>query len=468
MTDEENKEFERRIGHRVNGDLPVRLLFGNRPEPEFRVPKQRSGPAISEKKAEIRAFVAQLVQVQYIPAVRTAQTALEVVEDMVQRELSVTEQDADYVAALARIRELHEPILAQIAGALEASLSDLLPDVKGVRIEVEERGYRSMGATKLIVDDGNPTDLALKGDGVQSLAAISLIRHYAAETARSEALILAVEEPEAHLHPSGVHALRAVLEDISAKQQVVVTAHSPLLVNRLDVASNIIVKQTRATPAKSVGELRETLGVRTSDNLEGADVILVAEGAEDGIALRALLADRSERLRQALASGALHIQPLYGAGKLHYVLGMVRDSLCLTHALLDDDEAGRQAADKARRLGFLAPGDQTFTSRTGAAESEIEDLYDVAIYREAVRSNFNVDSAANVGQAKKLKWSSKMRLRFRSAGQAWDDEIEAALKRVVADAVAESPSTALSAPGEAVMTALVDALHRKLSAARAA
>ena len=311
MTEEENRKLEDVIGHRLNQDLPVRLLFGKEAEPDFSVPKQRSGPKISEKKEEIRTFVAELVQVQYISAVRTAESALEVVDNLMRQELSALTRNATYAAALKRIDELERPILDAIAGTLSTSLSELLPDVRAVRIEAQSRRMlRQPGDTRLIVDDGNPTDLALKGDGVQSLAAISLMRHYAAKTGLSEALILAVEEPEAHLHPRGVHALRAVLEEISRTQQVVITTHSPLLINRLDLASNIIVERAKARPAESVRELRAVLGVRTSDNLDGADVVLVVEGTEDKIALAAILASRSKRLRAAIESGALQLVPL--------------------------------------------------------------------------------------------------------------------------------------------------------------
>jgi putative ATP-dependent endonuclease of the OLD family len=56
----------------------------------------------------------------------------------------------------------------------------------------------------MVVDDGTATDLQLKGDGVQSLAAISLIRHVSEERSGERELVLAIEEPEAHLRPRAV------------------------------------------------------------------------------------------------------------------------------------------------------------------------------------------------------------------------------------------------------------------------
>jgi putative ATP-dependent endonuclease of the OLD family len=109
----------------------------------------------------------------------------------------------------------------------------------------------------VIVDDGTATDLTLKGDGVQSLAALALTQHYSRERARAREFILAVEEPEAHLHPRAIHRLRDTLRETASTQQVIITTHSPLFVNRLDLSSNIIVRKNRAQPGRSVQELRE-------------------------------------------------------------------------------------------------------------------------------------------------------------------------------------------------------------------
>jgi predicted ATP-dependent endonuclease of OLD family len=48
------------------------------------------------------------------------------------------------------------------------------------------------------VDDGTETSLALKGDGVKSLAALSLLKEKEKLLGTS---IIAMEEPESHLHP---------------------------------------------------------------------------------------------------------------------------------------------------------------------------------------------------------------------------------------------------------------------------
>jgi putative ATP-dependent endonuclease of OLD family len=98
--------------------------------------------------------------------------------------------------------------------------------------------------------------LARKGDGVQSLAALSLMRQVS-DAAPGRQLILAIEEPESHLHPTANHQLKAVLAAIARTSQVIMTTHCPLFVDRTNVKSNIVVHNRRAVPAKSVREMRD-------------------------------------------------------------------------------------------------------------------------------------------------------------------------------------------------------------------
>ena len=61
--------------------------------------------------------------------------------------------------------------------------------------------------------------------------------------------------------------------ELSERHQVVITTHNPIFTNRLDVHQNIIVRQSRAYPAKSVKDVRDVLGVRLDDNLSSAEVV---------------------------------------------------------------------------------------------------------------------------------------------------------------------------------------------------
>jgi putative ATP-dependent endonuclease of the OLD family len=252
-----------------------------------------------------------------------------------------------------------------------------------------------------------------------------MMQHYSSVRARAREFILAVEEPEAHLHPRAIHGLRDALRETSATQQVVVTTHSPLFANRLDLSSNIIVRKNRAQPAKSVQELREALGVRTADNLASAEMVLAVEGPADEIALKALLENRSATLRSALRAGVFTIHKLHGGGKLNYLLSQLRDSLAVTHAFLDNDDQGRQAAQAAQAEGLLGVADVTMATCPGAKkESEFEDLVNAKVYSQRFSAEFGVIVEHPwINKLSKGKWSRRMPVIFEASGTIWDDDV---------------------------------------------
>lgn len=465
LTPAEIDEFHSEVGSRFNEALPISLSFGSSGRSSFRVRKR--GPsqrALSEKRSAIAQFVASRVQLQFVPAIRTGERAASIVRRMLARELASAADDPAYAEAIQKLQELQEPVLERLASSITTQLQSFLPEVKGVSIEHEEEDRVLTRGVSVVVDDGVPTDLMFKGDGVQSLAALAMMQHYSRETAKAREFILAVEEPEAHLHPDAVHALKETLRETADKQQVVITTHSPLFVNRLDVRSNIIVTKNRAAPAGSVQELRDILGVQVSDNLASAEVVLVVEGEEDETALQALLAIRDGRLGDALRDGILAITPLFGAGKINYLLTQLRDSLAASHAFLDNDDAGKAAAKAALESGLLAPADITMAMCPGEKKGcEIEDLIRPDLYVEVFRSEFNVDlSAALTKQMSKGKWSARMQRLFQASGAPWNAGVEKQAKALVAARVEAQPEFAMKQQCEGVIAALADSLEVKL------
>jgi putative ATP-dependent endonuclease of the OLD family len=132
LTEEEVEEFQEVVGSRLNGNLPIRLQFGGH-RPQFSVRKQRHSRTLSQRRAEIAGFVADKVQVQYIPAIRSAEVSANVVRSMLRRELAAAEREESYRDALERVREVQEPILERIASALSEKMRELLPDVQGLQ-----------------------------------------------------------------------------------------------------------------------------------------------------------------------------------------------------------------------------------------------------------------------------------------------------------------------------------------------
>jgi predicted ATPase len=364
LTEKEIDQFYDEVKSSLNGTLPIQLSLG-KADPTFKVVKRGpGGKALSMKADSIAQFVSKRINITYIPSVRTYDQSEAIVSEIVDRELEVVEQQSAYKQALGQVAKIQAPVLHKISNSITETLRVFLPNVSNVKVAIsEEARYRALRRCEIIVDDGTPTHLARKGDGVQSLAALSLMRHSSESGALGRQLILAIEEPESHLHPSAIHQLRKVLAEIAGKHQVIMTTHCPLFVDRTSIKSNIIVYGNRAVPAKDVREIRNTLGVRASDNLQHAELILVVEGEDDKTALTALLRHCSNTIDSALTQRSVAVESLLGASNLGYKLSQINESMCVAHCFLDHDKTGQDAFRKAELQGLLTIADVTFATR---------------------------------------------------------------------------------------------------------
>jgi hypothetical protein len=461
---EERAAFRDQVGSVLTGTLPIELVLGDGP---FRVRVIKPGPgggkALSAKSIQIAQFLSQRLDFEYIPAVRTAESAQEVLKKMVQRELATVERDSDYQNAVAAIAKLQQPVLDQLAGSIRDTLIQFLPAIQNVKLEIQDdqRDNALRSAFKIVIDDGTPTELEYKGDGVQSLAALGIMRHASERGARGKNLIVAIEEPESHLHPRAIHELRSVITELASKHQLLISTHCPLFVNRRTVAANVIVSQNRARQAKSVEEIREILGVRASDNLRHAELVLLVEGSDDQRSLRALLAHFSNRLRKYLSNGVLAVDTLAGGTNLAYKVSLVREALCEAHAFLDHDSAGLRAFEHAKREGLLDEASITFATAVGMPESELEDLFDPRLYASMVQNKYRVSLSSAKFRSKK-KWTLRMKETFSQQGQRWTAQTEMDLKNKIADLVQASPAEALLDARRSSFDALVHALETRL------
>jgi putative ATP-dependent endonuclease of OLD family len=461
LNDGECAEFKKEIGSNLNGSLPLEIKIGKDELPHIRVVKSGKGSKLlATKSAAIARFVANRIHFNYIPAVRTDSTTIELIGGLLSQELRTLETDERYLEALETISELQRPVLDELAARVHGPLREFLPSIKSVRLEISESGRRHSlrRDVSVVVDDGTPTSLEYKGDGVKSLAALGLLK---SQNARSGASILAIEEPEAHLHPAAIHQVNEIVRAISQTSQVIITTHNPLFVDRADVKSNVIVEGGRATPARNIASIREVLGVRASDNLTNANYALVVEGSEDATALKALLPALSDKIGKALRNNLLVIDSLGGAGNLSFKLSLLQNALCATHVLLDGDAAGRTAFDKSLKDGLASVSACTFISCHGMKEAEFEDCIALSIYRDHVLAELGVDLSSPRFRGNE-KWSVRLQACLKDQGKPTTDAIISKAKFCVATAVALDPRNALNAHKRNSIDALVNALERMI------
>lgn len=202
------------------------------------------------------------MSINHIPAVRTADEAIRAVSLLASNSIRRVQLQSDYKQALDTIESIQRPIYEELQQQLTVTLQRFLPNVRSVLLDVQSGGAaRALRSVDIMIDDGQQTSLQNKGDGVISLVGMALLARLKESSGSSLNTVLAIEEPESHLHPRAIHSIREVLDNIGADYQVLVTTHSPVLADRLRVSSNIIVQSNQARVASNIEEIRDALGV---------------------------------------------------------------------------------------------------------------------------------------------------------------------------------------------------------------
>jgi putative ATP-dependent endonuclease of the OLD family len=295
------------------------------------------------------------------------------------------------------------------------------------------------------------------------LVALALMRHASMVSVSTGAQVIAIEEPEAHLHPSAIHELRDVLVSLSNKSQVIVASHSPLFVNPADLESTIIVKANRAVSAQSIAEVRDVLGVRLSDNLQSAKIVAVFEGSDDIIIMKEFLRHFFPELKSAILKGDIVFDDLGGASNLSYKIRTYRSSASLVQCFLDNDSAGTTAVDKAVRDHVLKVADYNIFVVNHLAESELEDLLNAYVYKDDFFEEFGVDPTIKPKSLKGKKWSDAMAIRFAVHGKKWDEIQKARAKFWLANYVARTMPQIILEERRGPADAFAASLIRKLT-----
>ena len=459
FSDDECTEFKNSTGSKSNGHLPIVITFDKNNDFVIKIPKR--GVSLDAKIPKIARFIGKRISFNYIPAVRTTEEAMRVVERMLSQRLRKLEEDPNYIDALSALKKLQKPVLEKLASEIKDPLNSFLPQIKAVEINIsEERVMRSLRRElDIIIDDGTPTHLEYKGDGVKSLAALGLLKH---RSNTDGASIIAIEEPESHLHPGAIQQLNKIITELSNQHQVIVTTHNPLFVDRRVIKSNIIIDSGKAKTAKNIKEIRDILGVQISDNLSSAKYVLLVEGKEDIIALKAILPTLSKTIKDSIEKHLFVIQELSGAGNLSYQLSLLIAQICEYHVLLDNDDSGRNSYEKAVEKNFISSKQTTFTNCNGRANTEFEDCIAPDVYKDAILNEFGVDISSSKFRGGN-KWSDRIKAVFEDHGKIWNDQEKMKVKYCVAQCIKNNPQKCLHEHNRNSIDALVKSLERMLS-----
>ncbi len=138
LSTEEIDEFKAEIKSNLNGALPVCVTFEERGFAVNIVKQGRGSKSLNEKSDRIAKFLADKIQFQYIPAVRTADQAVQIVEDIIGSELRRLELKPEFQNAIKTIRDIQRPVLDAFSQKTTQTLKAFMPNMKSVDFKFSE------------------------------------------------------------------------------------------------------------------------------------------------------------------------------------------------------------------------------------------------------------------------------------------------------------------------------------------
>lgn len=435
LSEQEIREFKASVNSRINGTLEIQIKIGNDNRPKFSVPK-RGNKSLEKKVDKIREFVSKRIIFNYIPAIRTEEDGINIIRANLSKELAVIEEKEEYKKALKTINDLQQEILDGISQKIKKSLIGFIPTIKNVQLHIaEESRVRALRRdVEVIIDDGTPTKIEYKGDGIKSLVSMGILTD---RYNTSESSIIAIDEPESHLHPGAISELNKVIRNLKNGNQVIITTHNPQFTDVDNLKNNIIVDKGKAIPCKNIQEIREVLGIKIYDYLYNIRYVLIVEGENDKKILEKILKQKSSGIQKLLDNGEMVIHSLSGASKLESYLNYLKENVCKYYVFLDNDEEGIAAVEKSKKSKLLEENEYNLVSYIGMKKVEIEDIIKKDLYISRIQNEMGINIDKTRINSMRNKWSDKMKNIYEQQGKIWNDEVEFKMKNIVSSLVEE-------------------------------
>ena len=255
--------------------------------------------------------------------------------------------------------------------------------------------------------------------------------------------VMAIEEPETHLHPGLVKRAGQLLVSMSSEdRQFFVCTHSPFLIEQSSLESFYVVKKegvrTEVSPMRNIEGLRDFLfdmGMRPSDILF-SDAILLVEGASDETffnivsnKINASLAERHVRVVRANGDSR-------GRRKIEFWAEVGRDAGLPLYIILDKGAANE--AERAIENEHIKPEQRLILEK-----GDLEDYYPWEDLKVVLEAEFGkaveepIDVGKRVVKLRELLGREKGRnwwkptLAEEVAGRVTPEQAEAELKEIV-------------------------------------
>jgi len=203
--------------------------------------------------------------------------------------------------------------------------------------------------------------------------------------------IYVIEEPENHLHPEYLRKLFKFFKEISYERQIIISTHSPLLVDKINIENNwLVMLKDRETKVQRI-EKREDLKLVLAElglvptDIFLKDFVLFVEGGTEKEAIVPILA---EKLGFSELIDRIAVISVGGQDQLKNYLRIwleLLDVFPVGYIILLDKHSERLIPDLTRELGI---DDEKFLI---LKKGSIEDYYPIELVVKAIRDLFDIE-----------------------------------------------------------------------------
>lgn len=270
-----------------------------------------------------------------------------------------------------------------------------------VVIEITETGNLSF----LIKDQGvenehNRFEITDRSQGAQQFLSLILSLSLEAENHERKNEIILIDEPEVHLHPSGIRDIGKELLKVGNENYVFLATHSPFIIDKQHKERHYIVKKnkkaiteiTRIKESDNIIDdevLNEAFGINVYRDLLNPHSVLV-EGASDKIIL--------QKAFDCLDYNGIGITNGHGSNIDTLASKMNFDNISVL-VVTDDDKEGRKYKENILKIGGAYNEDTVFTIRDlvggiieqGTIEDTLDIKYVEAEFKKFYKSTYGKD-----------------------------------------------------------------------------
>lgn len=375
--------------------------------------------------SNVMKYVYRKINIVFIPAIREERNLENIFHDVFSQSIEARIETSRKIKAIKNdLTKYLTPEVKSSITTINKTFKDFLKKPIKIEFDWNISISNAVELDQIYADDGNRTNISLKGDGIKSLMQMALLTQYAEieqvrKTSRNNIYI--IEEPESHLNSSYLHDLKDKINLLSKNSTTIITTHSPVFVNFTNFESNHLVAGGKVKPAKSKKEIADALGVKLQENLVSNLGVIYVEGYDDTVAINSVL---SKMKCEKSIKSKYDILYSEGASKLCHMMLSNHSFFDKVYAIIDNDKAGGDAKKEIEKNYKSAVVIQT-PLLEGCNESELEDLLTLDCQADIFSSHYNIgfpiEIFERIKKRYKVKWSNWIKRVFNQVGITFDD-----------------------------------------------